>query len=150
MAIQSEHSDKLIRALLIEDDPDDVDLLRRSVSMNDFEIQFDVVDNGEDALQYLTQGAGSLKKQLPDIVFLDLNLPRLNGKKVLRSIRKRFDSSELIVIIFTTSSAQEDMEQCYELDANCFISKPVTLEGYVDVMKGIHGFWLNTSSLGSC
>ena len=140
----------MCRILLVEDDPDDVDLIKRAISSSSLQVKLDVVDNGEDALKYLSGNGGDTKQSLPDIVFLDLNLPRVSGQDVLRSIRSNYDMNHLVVIILTTSTAQEHVDQCYQLNANCYLSKPVSMSKYTELVKGVYDFWIGSGRLPSC
>ena len=143
------YNNRMNKILLVEDDPDDVDLIRRAIASNGLEVELDVVDNGEDALKYLRQQDEFAQKTLPDITLLDLNLPRVSGKQILHTVRQNSDLQHLVMIVLSTSSAQDDIDQCYFLNANCFVSKPMTIQGYIEVIKGIHGFWLGTKRLPS-
>ncbi len=143
------HKKDIKRILLVEDDPDDVDLIKRAIASNNLDIELDIVDNGEDALKYLSQQDEYAKKPLPDVTLLDLNLPIINGREILRKVRSNNHLQHLVMIVLSTSSAQDDIDQCYSLNANCFVSKPLTMQGYVDVIKGVHEFWLERSSLPS-
>ena len=144
-----QYNEKMNRILLVEDDPDDVDLIKRAISDSSLKVQLDVVDNGEDALKYLSDEGGAKNHALPDLVLLDLNLPRVSGQEVLRSIRSNHDLSHLVVIILTTSSAQEHVYQCYQLNANCYLSKPVSMSKYTELVRGVYNFWIGAGRLPS-
>jgi len=144
-----QYNHRMSKILLIEDDPDDVDLIKRAISDSSLKVQLDVVDNGEDALKYLGNIGGEINQPLPDIVLLDLNLPRVSGQEVLRSIRNNHNLNHLIVIVLTTSTAQEHVDQCYQLNANCYLSKPVSMSKYTELIKNVYDFWVVSGRLPS-
>jgi CheY-like chemotaxis protein len=119
----------MIRILLVEDDPDDVELLLEAFHDNNVVFNLEVVKEGNKVLPYL-----DLCKIFPDIIILDLNLPKMHGKEVLQRIKEsRF--AEIPVVILTTSSAKEDMDFCLNAGADRFISKPSTVKGFNETVR---------------
>jgi CheY-like chemotaxis protein len=131
-----------IDILLVEDNPGDVRLTRELLKESKFHNNLTVVDNGEDALVFLRRGAKYPDATRPDLILLDLNLPRKNGSEVLASIKSDPELRRIPVVILTSSKAEEDIVRTYDLHANCYITKPVGLEQFAAVVKSIDDFWL--------
>jgi chemotaxis family two-component system response regulator Rcp1 len=135
------------RLLLVEDDPDDVMLAQRVIKRSGMAIEMDVVHDGQDALDFLRRNGKYESAQRPALVLLDLNMPKVDGRQVLREIRKDPALKELPVIILSTSKADEDIQFCYRQAANSYVVKPENLKAYDDMMAKFTEFWLNTASL---
>jgi CheY-like chemotaxis protein len=133
--------------LLVEDDLDDVELTRRALMEHKLLLNLDVVGDGEEAMRYLRKQAPFENKKLPDLVLLDLNLPRLDGREVLAQIRADEHLRALPVVILTTSTDDEDVIKAYNLFANCFISKPVGMKNFSTVVHKIEDFWFSVVRL---
>ncbi len=131
-----------IDILLVEDNPGDVRLTRELLKESKFHNNLTVVDNGEDALVFLRRGAKYPDATRPDLILLDLNLPRKNGSEVLAAIKSDPELRRIPVVILTSSKAEEDIVRTYDLHANCYITKPVGLEQFAAVVKSIDDFWL--------
>jgi CheY-like chemotaxis protein len=101
-----------------------------------------VVGDGEEAIEFLRQEGRHLDAPRPDIVLLDLNLPRLDGRDVLAEIKTDPDLAKIPIIVLTSSTAERDIQQAYELHANCYISKPVDFGEFIDAVRSFEGFWL--------
>jgi chemotaxis family two-component system response regulator Rcp1 len=129
--------------LLVEDNPGDVRLTRELLKESKIHNNLTVVDNGEDAIVFLRRAAKHPDATLPDLILLDLNLPRKNGAEVLASIKNDPTLRRIPVVILTSSKAEEDIARAYDLHANCYISKPVGLEQFATVVKSIDDFWLS-------
>jgi CheY-like chemotaxis protein len=131
-----------IQILLVEDNPGDVRLtveaLRDAKVANDLH----VVGNGEEAIDFLRQQGRHVDAPRPDIVLLDLNLPRLDGRDVLSDIKSDPDLATIPIIVLTSSTAEADIQRSYELHANCFISKPVDFSEFLSAVRSLEGFWL--------
>ena len=127
-----------MKILVADDDRDLVDLIRYGFHREGYTVvtSFD----GESALRVF-------QAENPDLIVLDLNLPGRDGRQVLREIKADPGLRAIPVIILSTSQAEEDIRQCYELQANCYISKPVGLEPYIQVIRAIESFWLHTVKL---
>jgi len=131
-----------IDILLVEDNPGDVRLTRELLKESKIHNNLIVLDNGEDALSFL-RGKGEWQKATrPDLILLDLNLPRKNGIEVLAAIKSEPELKRIPVVVLTSSKAEEDIAKTYDLHANCYISKPVDLEQFAAVVKAIDDFWL--------
>lgn len=133
--------------LLIEDNLGDIRLTEEALKEVPNKHQLHVVTDGEEALMYLKGDGRFIERTYPDIIFLDLNLPRKGGREVLAEIKKDENFRRIPVIVLTTSEAQVDIEICYNLHANCFITKPVDINEYIDVIKGIDEFWFKIAKL---
>ena len=131
--------------LLIEDNPDDVELTRIAFAEAGIDRQLVVVRDGAEALDYLfARGAhaGRAATDLPAVVLLDLNLPKVNGREVLQAIRAHHATRSLPVVVLTTSAEPFDVDAVYELGANSYIQKPVEFERFVDAVRQIGLYWL--------
>ena len=131
--------------LLVEDNPDDVELTRIAFAEAGSEHRLTVVSDGAEALDYLfARGAhaGRAATDLPAVVLLDLNLPKLNGREVLQAIRSDPATRSLPVVVLTTSAEPFDVDAVYELGANSYIQKPVEFERFVDAVRQIGLYWL--------
>ena len=133
---------RLAEILLVEDDPADALLMRRALAQSRLSLNLTWVEDGEEALDYLRDpvhsGAGR-----PDLVLLDLNMPKKSGHVVLAEIRQDPTLTDLPVVILTTSQAEEDVARSYALHANAYIAKPVGLPGFLKVVESIDGFWFS-------
>lgn len=130
---------KQIHILLIEDNEGDVELIMEAFSSYSTRLEVSVIDNGEDALLSL-----QYKKQiLPDLILLDINLPKVNGREVLHFVKNDEGLKKIPVVMLTTSSLQKDIEYCYNNYANCYIVKPGNLPDFIKAIKCIEKFWLN-------
>lgn len=135
------------RLLLVEDDPDDVVLTKRIVSRSGFPIEMDVVSDGQEALDYLRGHGKFTQAHKPRLVLLDLNMPKVDGREVLREIRKDPVLRQLPVIILSTSRTQEDVLFCYRQAANSYLTKPDNIKAYDEMMAKFSDFWLKTAIL---
>lgn len=138
-----------IDVLLVEDDDGDVELTREALVFAKMKINLHVVSDGLAALEFLQQRGVYRKSIRPDLILLDLNLPRMNGKEFLKVMKKSVQFRKIPVVIFTTSSAENDISETYGLGANCFISKPVGLEEFSNVVRAIEDFWFTVVKLPS-
>jgi CheY-like chemotaxis protein len=125
--------------LLVEDNPDDAELTRIAFAEAGVDYRLQVVGDGVQALAYLR---GSAPADLPSLVLLDLNLPKLDGREVLEAIRAEPATRSLPVVVLTTSAEPFDVDTVYELGANSYIQKPVEFERFVDVVRQIGLYWL--------
>src|SRR6266850_4717449 len=134
--------------LLVEDRNDDVYLVRHALSKADVHNPFLVVENGEEALAYL-EGFGKYRNRdefpMPDIMLLDLKMPRMDGYEVLRQVRAKPEFKSLRIIVLTSSEDLNDVNKAYELGANSFLVKPLEFENYAAMMRTLSSFWLHHS-----
>jgi chemotaxis family two-component system response regulator Rcp1 len=131
-----------IQILLVEDNPGDVRLTLEALRGAKVANELHVVGDGESALDFLHQRGTYATALRPDIILLDLNLPRLEGREVLAEIKTDPDLAKIPTIVLTSSSADVDIQECYELHANCFISKPVDFTEFLAAVRSLEGFWL--------
>lgn len=138
---------KRINILLVEDNPGDVRLTREALAESDLHPKLHVVNDGVQAMEYLNIAAPDTNHPLPDLILLDLNLPRMNGLQVLARIKNEPHWREIPVVVLSTSESEDDVRSCYAAHANCYISKPVAYAPFLDVMNSIGAFWLRTARL---
>lgn len=131
-----------IDILLVEDNPGDVRLAQEAFKESKVRNTFHVVEDGVEAMAFLRNEGKYADKPRPDIILLDLNLPRMDGREVLEEIKKDQDLRRIPVVILTVSSAEEDILKTYDLHANCYITKPIDLNQFLKVVKSIEDFWL--------
>ena len=140
---------KPIEILLVEDNPGDVRLTREAFKSNKITNNLYVVRDGVEAMLFLRQEGDYSDVPRPDLILLDLNLPKKDGREVLAEIKQDGELKTIPVVILTTSSAEEDIIKSYGLHANCYITKPANLAEFIDVMKAIEYFWLKVVKLPS-
>jgi chemotaxis family two-component system response regulator Rcp1 len=133
---------KPVEILLVEDNPGDVDLILEALGESKICNTLSVVGDGEEAMAFLRRAGKHAGAPRPDMILLDLNLPRKNGQEVLAEIKADDDLKRIPVVILTSSQAEEDIFSSYEHHANCFISKPIDLHQFLRVVKSIEDFWL--------
>ena len=140
---------QLRRLLLVEDSQSDVELLREALSGSEPHVELDVVRHGEDALAFLRREGAFTGALAPDLVVLDLNLPRMGGFEVLRALRSDGDPRvrRLPVVVFTTSDSSADVHAAYDLHASSFVTKPTVFEHYLEVVRAFREFWLRAATL---
>jgi CheY-like chemotaxis protein len=131
-----------IHILLVEDNPGDVRLTQEALRGARVANDLHVVGDGEEAIEYLRRRGRYVDAPRPDIVLLDLNLPRLDGRDVLIDIKRDPDLAKIPIIVLTSSSAERDIQAAYELHANCYISKPVDFTEFIEAVRSLEGFWL--------
>jgi two-component system, chemotaxis family, response regulator Rcp1 len=140
MIDQKQRSD--VEILLVEDNPGDIRLIVEVLKDGKIKNNLNVVEDGEQALAYLLHEGIYEDAIVPDIILLDLNLPKINGTEVLAEIKRHPMLKHIPVIILTTSEAEQDILRAYDLHANCYITKPVNLEQFLTVVRSIEEFWL--------
>lgn len=139
--------DKTVNILLVEDSPGDVELTREALSNGSFKHQLDVVFDGEEALFFLNKKGKYGNAKTPDLILLDLNMPRKDGLEVLKEIRSSALLKSIPVIILTTSNSELDIFKCYDNYANSYFVKPVDLNEFFDTVRAIEDFWFNIATL---
>lgn len=132
---------KSIEILLVEDNPGDVDLAREALETGKVRNNLHVVGDGEAAMAFLRRRGEYASAPHPDLVLLDLNLPKKDGREVLAEIKADHDLKRIPVVILTTSKAEEDILKSYNLHANCYITKPIDLNQFTKVVHAIEEFW---------
>ncbi|MDW7771651.1 MAG: response regulator [Desulfobulbaceae bacterium] len=144
-------SDRLIEILLVEDNPADIMLMEEVLSDAGIKtLNMHAVNDGEKAMAYLHREGIYVEKPLPDLVILDLNIPKKHGHDVLREIKEDEHLQHIPVIIMTTSQSREDILKSYRLHANCYIVKPIGPEEFIRVIKVLETFWFQMACLPSC
>lgn len=138
---------KPIEILLVEDNPGDARLTREALSMSKVRNNMHRASDGEEAMRFLRHEGAFATVPTPDLILLDLNLPRRDGREVLEDIKSDPDLKHIPVVILTSSQAEEDIIRSYRLHANCFITKPVDLEQLTKVVQGIEQFWFTLVKL---
>ena len=136
-----------IEILLVEDSPGDVRLTREAFKDARVLVNLQVAVDGEEAMAFLKREGKYSSKPRPDIILLDLNLPKKDGRAVLAEIKEDPKLQTIPLVILTTSASEADVLKSYSLHANCYITKPVDLDGFLKVVKSIDGFWLSVVRL---
>ncbi len=136
-----------VNILLVEDNPADVLLTAEALREGGVSHELNVVNNGADAISYVRSRGKYSDSVLPDIIFLDINLPKKNGFEVLAELKEDPELKRIPVIILTTSSAKQDISKAYDLHANCYIVKPVELDDFFGILKSIEDFWFTIVKL---
>ncbi len=143
MANNNDVSGKVIDILLVEDNPGDVRLAREALKEAKVRNELFVCEDGVKAMELLHKKGEYAGTPRPDLILLDLNLPRKNGREVLKEIKADEDLKRIPVVVLTVSKAEEDVERSYNNYANAYITKPLDFEQFMVVMKSIENFWLN-------
>ncbi len=136
-----------INILLVEDNPGDVRLTKEALKEGKVRNNLHVAADGEEALAFLRQEGRHAGAGRPDLILLDLNLPKKNGREVLAEIKEDPELKRIPVVILTSSKAEQDIIRSYNLHANCYITKPVDLEQFLTVVQSIENFWLTVVML---
>ena len=136
-----------IEILFVEDNPGDVRLTQEALREAKMRIQVRVVWDGEEALEYLRKEGQYADAPRPDLILLDLNLPKRNGREVLSEIKADRDLRSIPVVVLTSSKAEEDIAKSYNLHANCYVTKPADVDQFMRVVQSIERFWLTIVKL---
>ena len=136
-----------IEILLVEDNPGDARLAMEALKDTKLSNNLYIVEDGVEAMDFLFKKGKYSDVPRPDLILLDLNLPKKDGREVLAEVKGNPDICQIPVVILTTSKAQEDILKSYSLHANCFVSKPLGLDQFMDVVKSIEDFWLTIVKL---
>ena len=137
----------LIEILLVEDNPGDVRLTREAMSNAKVRNNMEVVEDGVEAMAFLKKEGKYAKVFRPDLILLDLNLPKKSGLEVLKEVKDDDELKRIPVVILTSSQAEQDIIKSYDLHANAYVTKPVELEQFIQVVIAIEGFWLEIVKL---
>ncbi len=136
-----------MQVLLVEDSPGDVRLTQEAFREANIAIQLHVVVDGVEALEFLRQEGRYAPAPRPDLILLDLNLPRMDGRELLEIIKADDALKSIPTVILTTSEAEVDIAKSYHLQANCYLTKPVQLEAFESLVSSINDFWLTKATL---
>lgn len=138
---------KVIELLLVEDNEGDARLAKEALKESKIKNALHIVQDGVQATDYLFRRNGFENAVRPDLILLDLNLPKKDGREVLAEIKEEKDLRSIPVVILTMSKAEEDIIKSYNLHCNCFITKPLDLDKFIQVIKSIEDFWLTIVQL---
>jgi len=136
-----------VEILLVEDNPGDVRLTIEALKESKILNNLNVVDDGIEAMAYLNKEGKYKDRPHPDLIILDLNLPRKDGREVLEEIKEHKNFKRIPIVILTISEAEEDILKTYQLHANCFITKPVDINQFIKVVKSVSNFWFSIVKL---
>ena len=136
-----------VNVLLVEDNPGDVRLTQEAFKEAKISIKLDVTMDGAEAIKFLRKEDDYADAVTPDLILLDLNLPKKDGREVLKEIKTDDTLKRIPVVVLTTSNAEQDIMKSYNLHVNCYINKPVDFEKFFDIIQKIEEFWLTTAIL---
>ena len=136
-----------LQVLLVEDSPGDVRLTQEAFREANISLRLHVAYDGVEAMMFLKREGSYADSPRPDLILLDLNLPKMDGREVLSRIKADPDLKSIPTVILTTSDAEVDIAKSYQLQANCYLSKPVQLEAFESLVKSINEFWLTKAKL---
>lgn len=140
-------NNRSVEILLIEDNEADVRLTKEGIKEAKIRNSLSIVNDGEAAMAYLNKQSPYQNTTTPDLILLDLNLPKMDGRQVLEEIKEDSNLKHIPVVILTSSNAEKDILKSYKLHANCYITKPIGLEQFVEVIKSIEDFWFSIVKL---
>ncbi len=136
-----------IQILLVEDNPGDVELTREALHDTKVHMHLSVVNDGVEAMAFLRREGRFADAPRPDLILLDLNLPRKDGRGVLADVKQDPSLRHIPVVVLTSSQAEQDIVRAYELHANCYVTKPVDLDQFVKIVRSIEQFWFTVVKL---
>jgi CheY-like chemotaxis protein len=143
----SDSSNQMITILLVEDDAGDVLITREALQQSKVLNDLHVAGNGEEALAFLRKEGAYVDRPTPDLVLLDLNLPRMDGREVLAAVKGDDELRRIPIVVLTTSAAEEDIVRSYDLHANAYVTKPVDFDRFMDVVRRIDDFFVSVVKL---
>lgn len=141
--------DRPVELLLIEDNSGDILLTKEAFEEINFTENLSVVTDGESALDYLYKRGRYEEVTTPDLIILDLNIPRIDGKEILQKLKNDNDLKRIPIIVLSTSKSEKDIKACYDLQANCYLIKPVDFEQFLEIVIYIRDFWLGMVKIPS-
>jgi CheY-like chemotaxis protein len=136
-----------VEVLLVEDNPGDVRLTQEALKESSLPVHLNVARDGVEALEFLHKTHAFADAPQPDLILLDLNLPRKNGREVLSEVKADPKLKRIPVLVMTTSRDRQDIQKAYQLNANSYITKPMDLDAFLHIVKSIEEFWLHTATL---
>lgn len=139
--------ENLVEILLVEDNPGDARLAKEALKESSIKNNLHMVDDGEKALDFLYKRGEFLSAPHPDLILLDLNLPKVSGHQILSIIKAEDILRKIPVVVLSISSSEKDIEESYNLNANCYVTKPLDLNEFIEVFERIQSFWLRTVKL---
>ena len=144
---QAQPTARPVEVLLVEDDPGDVVMTREAFADHNLTNTLHVVNDGADAMSFLRREGEFADRPRPDLVLLDLNLPRMDGREVLTAIKSDTELASIPVVVLTTSENEDDVVSSYSLHANAYVTKPVDFERFIDVVRQIDDFFVSVVRL---
>jgi two-component system response regulator len=138
---------RAVEILLVEDDAGDIELTEEALEESKLQVNLNVVRDGAEAIAYLRREGEYAKAMRPDLILLDLNLPRKDGREVLQNIKSDDNLKLIPVVVLTTSDTDEDILKSYNLGANCYVSKPLGIEEFIKIIRSIEDFWFTIVKL---
>ncbi|RLP83431.1 response regulator [Micromonospora sp. BL4] len=130
-----------VRILVVDDDPGDVLMIEEALADSDVDKVIDVVSDGEEAMEFLRAEGRHVEARRPDVILLDLNMPRMDGRQVLGAVKQDEDLRTIPIVVLTTSNADTDIVGSYTLQANAYVTKPIDLDDFNDVVRRIDEFF---------
>ena len=143
----SQRDERPIEILMIEDSPDDVELTQEALKDAKVRNHLHIAEDGVEGLAFLKGEGKHGDRPRPDLILLDLNMPRMGGKELLEKVKEDGALKHIPVVVLTTSGADEDILRSYQLHANCYITKPVDFEQFIKIVKSIESFWFTVVKL---
>jgi len=140
-------TDKPVEILLAEDNPGDVMLTKKALQQGKLTNNLHVVTDGVEALDFLRQNDEYADEPRPDLILLDLNMPRKDGQDVLKELKNDDDLCRIPVVVLTSSESEEDIAKSYELSANAYLTKPVDFDGFIEIVARLENFWFQVVKL---
>lgn len=137
----------LLRILMVEDNPGDAELVKDTLEDSRLHLDIQNVVDGAQALAYLYKNPPYENVDTPDLILLDLNIPKLGGREVLERIKQDSALREIPVVVLTSSDAEQDIVKSYQLGANCYVTKPVGLQAFQSIVRSLEGFWFTVVKL---
>ncbi len=134
---------KQVEILLVEDNPGDIDLTSEALEDSKINNNLHIAIDGQEALDFLYKKGKFKDSPTPDIILLDLNLPKVDGREVLENIKAHKNLRRIPVVILTSSKAEEDIIRTYDLHANCYIQKPLDFDNFLEIVRKIESFWMS-------
>lgn len=138
---------KSVHILLVEDNEGDIFLTREALEESEYKTKVSIARDGQEALDFVFKVNGFEDQTTPDLIILDVNLPKKSGHEVLFEIKRHATYKQIPVIVLTTSSSKRDIELSYEYYANCYITKPVEVSDFLRVIAALQQFWINAATL---
>jgi two-component system, chemotaxis family, response regulator Rcp1 len=145
--MSNSHDDKALEILLVEDNPGDARLVKEALAELKLHNQLQVVEDGVEALAYLRREGRYAGAARPDLILLDLNLPKKDGREVLAEVKSNPDWRRIPIVVLTSSESPLDVTTTYDLHANCYVNKPVDFEQYTATVQSIAAFWMTIAKL---
>jgi CheY-like chemotaxis protein len=140
---------KSVHILLVEDNEGDIFLTREALEESEYKTKVSIARDGQEALDFVFKVNGFEDQTTPDLIILDVNLPKKSGHEVLFEVKRHAIYKQIPVIVLTTSSSKRDIELSYEYFANCYITKPVEVADFLEVIAAVQQFWINAATLPS-